>query len=263
MSSSIGGGWPLATGVGDWRQLQELEKSSTTKIAICHQFRWHETFRKCQDALKSGELGDVLFLDISAGMNVSGQGTHVLNYGFFLNNESPVTDVFAAASGVEGMTGSHPGPDSTAGYLKYKNGVRGLWNSGPTSPRCGDPGTDYQHVRLAAFAEHGRVLWEEFGKWEIVGQNGSDHGDFGGAEAWGKANLRAQATFHNAMFDWIEDDANIPGTNLKQSLHEWEVILALYLSALDRKPISLEAFDPPADLFDRLKSSLAGQECKQ
>ena len=247
---------PLATGVEDWHQLQELEASSGTKIAVCHQFRWHETLAKCQNALKSGDLGDVLFLDISAGMNVSGQGTHVLNYGFSLNGESPVTDVFAAASGGEGMTGYHPGPDSTAGYLKYQNGVRGLWNNGPTSPRCGDPATDYQHVRLAAYAERGRVLWEEFGKWEIVGPDGTQTGTFGGSEAWVEGNLRAQAAFHNAIFDWIEDDTCIPGTNLKQSLHEWEVILALYLSALDRKPVALDRFDPPAHLFDRLKSAL-------
>ena len=247
---------PLATGVVDWRQLQALSIDTATKIAVCHQFRWHENFVKCQDALKSGELGKVIFLDISAGMNVSGQGTHVLNYGFSLNGESPIADVFAAASGVEGMTGYHPGPDDTAGYLSYKNGVRGLWNNGPTSPRCGDPATDYQHVRLAAYAERGRVLWEEFGKWEIVGPNGTQSGDFGGSDTWLMSNLKAQAAFHNAMFDWMEDDTKIAGTHLKQSLHEWEAILALYSSALDRRPVVLEGFSPPNDLFDRLNAAL-------
>lgn len=247
---------PLATSVEDWRQLLQLERTSDTRIAVCHQFRWHRDFVKCQDALKSGDLGNVLFLDISAGMNVSGQGTHVLNYGFSLNGESPVTDVFATASGAEGMTGYHPAPDNTAGYLRYENDVRGLWNNGATAPRCGDPTTEYQHVRLAAYAERGRVLWEEFGKWEIVGPEGTESGSFGGADAWMENNLRAQAVFHNAMFDWIENDSAIPGTHLKQSLHEWEVILALYLSSLERRPVSLEGFDPPVDLFDRLKSAL-------
>lgn len=249
---------PLATGVKDWRELQALEGKAETKIAVCHQFRWHVDFMKCQDALKRGELGKVLFLDISAGMNVSGQGTHVLNYGFSLNGESPVTEVFATAHGDEGMTGYHPGPDTTVGYLKYENGVRGLWNNGETAPMCGDPETTYQHVRLAAYAERGRVLWEEFGKWEIVGTGIDDSGDFGGRETWMDNNLRAQATFHNAMFDWMEDGKKVPGTNLRQSLHEWEVILALYLSALERRPISLSTFDPPVDLFNRLKAALGG-----
>ena len=247
---------PLATGVEDWHELQAIEKSGKTKIAVCHQFRWHEQFVKCQEALTSGELGEVLFLDISAGMNISGQGTHVLNYGFSLNNESPVVRVFGAAFGAEGMAGYHPGPDTTAGYLLYKNGVRGFWNNGSTAPQCGDPNTEYQHVRLAAYAEKGRVLWEEFGKWEISSPRGVESGTFGGNDTWLDANLRAQARFHNAMFDWIEDDTKIPGTNLLQSLHEWEVVLALYASALDRKPVELDGFDPPPDLFSRLKIAL-------
>ena len=249
---------PLATGVEDWHQLQEIEKAGKTKIAVCHQFRWHSDFIKCQEALKSGKLGKVLFLDISAGMNVSGQGTHVLNYGFSLNDESPILEVFGAAFGAEGMSGYHPGPDTTAGYLSYENGVRGFWNNGVTAPRCGDPETDYQHVRLAAYAEKGRVLWQEFGIWEIASEEGIQTGTFGGRDTWVENNLKAQATFHNAMFDWIADSSKIPGTNFKQSLHEWEVILALYASALERRPISLATFDPPGDLFDRLKKALAG-----
>lgn len=247
---------PLATGVEDWHELQDIEKSGKTKIAVCHQFRWHSDFMKCQAALNSGKLGKVLFLDISAGMNISGQGTHVLNYGFSLNGESPVVEVFAAANGAEGMTGFHPGPDTTIGYLKYANGVRGFWNNGYSSPKTGDPSTDWQHVRLAAYAEKGRVLWEEFRNWEIVSSEGTESGNFGSQDAWVESNLKAQAAFHNAMFGWIEDETKIPGSNFKQSLHEWEVILALYASSLERKPIKLEKFDPPIDLFDRLKAAL-------
>lgn len=247
---------PLATGVEDWLQMIELERSSKTKIAICHQFRWYEDFVKCQNAVKGGKLGKVLFLDISAGMNISGQGTHVLNYGFSLNGESPVVEVFGAANGAEGMEGYHPGPDTTVGYLTYSNGVRGLWNNGFTAPKTGDPSTTYQHVRLAAYAEKGRVLWEEFGNWEIVSGEGVESGGFGNRETWIEKNLRAQADFHRAVIDWIDGGAKIPGSNFKQSLHEWKVVLALYSSALERRPIKLDDFDPPADLFERLREAL-------
>jgi len=66
----------------------------------------------------------------------------------------------------------------------------------------------------------------------------------------------AQAEFHKTMFAWLEDDTRVPGTNLKQSLHEWKVVLALYASALYRKPIDIASFDPPLDLFDQLISVL-------
>ena len=75
-------------------------------------------------------------------------------------------------------------------------------------------------------------------------------------EEWWSNNLVAQAAFHHAMIDWIEDDTKVPGTNLRQSLHEWAVVLALYQSAIERRPIEMAKFDPPEDLFAQLESLL-------
>ena len=157
------------------------------------------------------------------------------------------------------MKGYHPGPDTTAGYMTFENGVRALWNNGPTAPMVGDPETDWQHVRLAGYAEKGRVLWEEFGKWEIVTDGSIETGDFGSSETWHEQNLDAQAAFHQAMFTWVEDDSKPVGTNFRQSLHEWKTVLALYYSSLIRKPVDIQEFDPPEDLFDRLRDALGSQ----
>ncbi len=246
---------PVAVGIGDWHELQDLA-DSPTKFAVCHQFRWQKDLVACRAALQSGQLGAVRFLDFSAGMNVSGQGTHILNYAMSLNNESPVTHVFGAAAGTQGMSGGHPAPDDTIGYLTFANGVRGLWNNGPTAPRCGDASTEWQHVRVAAYAARGSVSYEEFGRWEIAGPDGVQSGDFGGMETWKANNLLAQAAFHRAMFDWLETGA-APGTNLRQSLHEWHVVLALYASALERRPIEIEIFSPDAALFEHLRAALS------
>ena len=246
---------PLAVGVPDWRTLCTLAERTSTKIAVCHQFRWHTDFTRCREALASGRLGRLLFLDISAGMNISGQGTHLLNYGFALNGDSPAVRVFGYASGADGMQGYHPGPDTTEGYLVFENGVRALWNNGTTAPKTGDPATDWQHVRLAAYAEEGRVLWEEFGKWEIVRGSGIESGDFGNRDIWLERNLGAQAAFHRAMLAWADGSGPPAGTNLSQSLHEWKTVLALYYSALVREPVEIGPFDPPDDLFEQLKAA--------
>ncbi len=230
-------------------------KRSKTKFAVCHQVRWHPYLMPCQDALRSGRLGRVRFLDISAGMNIAGQGTHTLNYGMSLVGDVPVTRVFGNAHGWDAADPGHPGPATTEAYLTFADGGRGLWTSGFTSPRCGDPQTTWQHVRVAAYADNGRVLYEEFGKWEIVGPDGEERGDFGGMDTWRANNLLAQAGFHRAMFDWLEDERRAPGTNLRQSLHEWAVVLALYQSALERRPVELADFDPPDDLVERFRAT--------
>ena len=249
---------PIASNVADWRSLIELEAVSKTKFAVCHQFRWQTDVMRCQDAVNSGLLGKALFLDISSGMNIAGQGTHTLNYGRSLIGDARVVEIFAGANGWDIEDIGHPAPTSTEAYLTFDNGVRGLWTSGPVSPRCGDITTTWQHVRMAAYAEKGRILFEEFGKWEIVSPAGKvcgDNGEFGG---WQKSNQIAQANFHRAMFDWLEDDAKIPGTNLEASLHEWAVVLALYQSALERKPIKMAGFASPDNLITLVKNMGAG-----
>ena len=57
------------------------------------------------------------------------------------------------------------------------------------------------------------------------------------------------------MFDWLEDERRAPGTNLRQSLHEWAVVLALYQSALERRPVELTDFDPPDELVERFRTA--------
>ena len=244
---------PVALGVEDWEELTLLEAVSKTKFAVCHQLRWQEDLVKCREALRSGKLGAIKLLDMSAGMNLHGQGTHTLDYGMSLNCDYPVTHVFANASGWDSNDLQHPAPLATEAVLTFSNNVRALWTSGSISPKCGDPTTIWQHVRVAAYAEKGRTLYEEFAGWEIVSQDSYESGDFGGMDKWKEKNIKAQAMFHKSMFEWIEK-GTIPGTNLNQTLHEWLVVLAVYQSALDRKIIEMENFKPNKDLIKRLKA---------
>src|SRR5512133_2329032 len=88
---------PLATGVRDWRALKALSQTTRTKFALCHQLRWQTHLVQCQQALRDPAMGEVRFLDLSAGMNIAGQGTHTLNYGMSLVGDSPVVRVFGTA----------------------------------------------------------------------------------------------------------------------------------------------------------------------
>jgi len=246
---------PVACEVKDWKQLCDLEAKTKTKFAVCHQMRWQEDLVRCREALNSGKLGEVLFLDFSSGMNVSGQGTHILDYAMSLNRDGRVVRVFGASSGAEEMRSVHPGPDSTVAEVVFENGVRGLWHCGPTTPRAGDPETTWQHIRISAYAQRGRVLWEEFARWEIVGPDWIDNGRQD-MEKWSAGNDGAQAGLINAMFDWVEDDSHPAGTNLELALHQWKAVLALYASSLWRRPVELSSFDPPDDLYDQLAGAL-------
>ena len=247
---------PVTAGIADYRSLIKLEENSKTKFAVSHQFRWQKDLVKCQSALNSGRLGNILFMETSCGMNISNQGTHILNYVLSLNNDSPVKMVFGNSSYMSNSDPTHPAPDHTEGYLIFENGVRALWNAGPTAPMIGDPSTTYKHCRMAAYASKGRVLYEEFGKWEIVSDEGTEQGHVGDRQSWIDTNLVAQSKLTQACLDWMRDDSRVPGTNLKQSLHEFKVVLALYASSLEHRPIEIESFDPSLDLLEQLSIDL-------
>ena len=248
---------PIALGAADWRRLCELEKSSPTRFAVCHQTRWNPHLETCRRAVRSGELGRPLFLHLSAGMNIAGQGTHTLNYGLSLIGDPDVTAVFGNACGWDIRDTSHPAPETTVACLTLAGGVQALWTTGRVSPRCGDPNTAHQHVRAGACCEHGRVEWQQFGRWEVVRDGRVEAGRcYTDGQQFAANWIQEQAAFHRAMFDWLEDDSRPAGTNLGRSLHEWAVVLALYQSALARRPIEMVSFDPPDDLVDRYRRSL-------
>jgi len=112
-------------------------------------------------------------------------------------------------------------------------------------------------VRVAGYADRGRVLYEEFGKWEIVSPSGVQGGDYGGMQNWEKENVRSQSGFHKAMLNWLENPQQVPGTNLEISLYEWKVVLAMYTSALERRPVDLAGFEPDDELFHMLEKHFA------
>jgi predicted dehydrogenase len=246
---------PIACQVADWRALCELEARTQTRFAVGQQFRYHPNLTRCREALRSGELGRVLFLDFTAGMNVSGQGTHIIDWAMSLNDDAPVVRVFGAASGAQGMADSHPAPDGTAAQVLFANGVTGLWVNGLTAPRVGDRPETWAHCRVAAYAERGRTLYEEFGKWEIVSADGQIQSGAPSAEEILESNHAAQAGLTDSMFEWLEDDAKPSGTSLARALHQWHVVLGLYAGALRRKPVDIP-FDPPDDLFSLLHDAL-------
>lgn len=248
---------PIALEVDDWRKLVDLEAQSQTRFAVGAQFRYHPDLTNCRSALQSGRLGKVHFLDCSAVGTICDQGVHVLDWAMSLNEDSAVTRVFGLASGANNLDHPvHPSPDTTVTQLKFANGVYGLWNLGHTAPRVMADEIYYKHCRVAAYAEGGHVLYEEFGKWEIFSGDTVRHGHVED-RGWREGNHQAQANLTAAALDWLEDDTCIPGTSLKRSLEQWNVILGLYASTIWHAPVDLP-FKPPDDLWMQLNNLLAG-----
>ena len=247
---------PIATEARDWRALVVLEAKSATKFGVGAQVRYHPSLSRCREAVTSGKIGKVRFVDASAVGTICDQGVHVIDWTMSLIGDSPLVKVFGAASGDANLAHPmHPSPDTTAAKLSFANGVRALWNLGETAPRVLDDPAYYKHCRVVAYGDQGHVLYEEFGRWEIVspGEKLWGHADDLG---WAEGNDQAQAALTDAMFGWLEDDTQPVATNLERSLAQWNAVLGLYASTIWRRPVALP-FDPPDSLWEQLGAALA------
>lgn len=249
---------PIACGVEDWQKLCQLEASSETKFGVGKQFRWHPRLLDCRQALRSGDLGDLLWINFFARMNLSAQGTHMIDWAMSLNDDSPVTQVFGNISGVGGFDSPYPAPDASVAQVMFANGVYGLWSTGFTAPEIIDGSEIYKHTHVTGYAERGHVIFEEFGRWSIFAPGDSRGGKIS-FEDRNRYNDVAQANLTNAMFQWIENDTKPVETNLKIALHQWNAVLGLYASAIYRQPIDIP-FEPADDLLLQLQTTLKKQK---
>ena len=250
---------PIATEVRDWQALVGLLSQTATKIGVNAQFRYHPDLTRCREALRSGELGDVRLLEATAGGTICDQGVHVIDWAMSLIGDDEPVWIFGATAGVEDMAHQmHPSPSLAIGEVRFGGGARALWHLGRTAPRVLQDPAYYKHCRVAAYADCGHVLYEEFGRWEIVGRRGSISGHVED-RGWEEGNHLAQAALTEAMFTWLEDDKKPVGTCLNRALIQWNTVLGLYASTVWRRPVELP-FDPPDDLWERLKQTLSGEE---
>lgn len=247
---------PVATEARDWKVLVDLSRRTSTKFAVGAQFRYHPDLVRCRLALESGRLGRLRTLEFSAVGVICDQGVHGLDWAMALNQDSPPVRVFGTVSGSQNLHHPmHPSPDTSIGQIVFQNGVTGYWTNGYFARRVIDDPAYYKHGRVAAYAEKGHVLYEEFGKWEVCSYKTLLQGE---AEdiGWLYGNHLAQANLTDSMFTWLDGGPPV-GTNLERSLIQWNAVLGLYASAAWKQPVDLP-FDPPDNLWQQLVNHLGG-----
>ena len=244
---------PLAIQGEDFLAIRDFAASKPrVKIAINHQLQFHPRRQHLQRLVADGAIGDLRFIEASSGMNLAYQGTHSLQAIGAFNPARPTT-VFGQVAGAQGLQPNakqHYAPDQSLAAVEYSNGVQATLRCGENAPRVPRGGPIYQHKRIALYGARGYVHWTMWG-WEtlIDGQYDS------GAHQYPDEDVLGQAAMTDAMFDWLEDDRAVHPLNLDAAMVDFNVILALYTSALTHQVVELP-FEPPAGLVERLRAAL-------
>ena len=245
---------PLAIQGEDYAALRDFAaRKPKIKVAINHQLQFHPRRQQLQRLVADGAIGELRFVEASSGMNLAYQGTHSLQAIGAFNPARPTT-VFGQVAGANGLQPNekqHYAPDQSLAAVEYDNGVQASLRCGENAPRVPGGSPIWQHKRIAVYGMNGYVHWTMWG-WETFINNVYD----GGEHAYPDEDVLGQAAMCDAMFEWLEDGEKVHPLNLDAALVDFNVILALYASALNHRVVELP-YEPEPDLVAKLRRGLA------
>jgi predicted dehydrogenase len=241
---------PIALQGEDWKQLVELASWSTTKFVVNTQLRFHRRNLALQQQVAGGRIGEVRFVDASAGSTILDQGVHLLDLAHWYGGSANPSRVVAQVFGVAALSDVEASPDGSMMLVEFDNGVRTQITTGHTAPRISIGTPFYRHKRIAIFGTRGFVHWTMVG-WESFTDGGYAHG----AHDYEHEDDRAQAALTDSAFGLVDPDAEPHPTRLELSLVQFNSILGAYMSALSREPVDLPC-DPPDGLIESLRLAL-------
>ena len=174
---------PLAIDGEDFAAMRDwASRAPSVKIAVNHQLHFQPRRALLQERVMDGAIGEVRFIDASAGLNLAYQGTHALQAIGAFHPAGVPHSVFAQLSGAEGLSATprqHLAPDRCLASIDFDDGVTARLQCGPQAPRVGRDGM-HTHKRIAVYGTRGFVHWWMWG-WEMsvdgVVESGDDGGD--------------------------------------------------------------------------------------
>lgn len=248
---------PVAVQGEDYVEIVRLARQCATRIAVNHQLHFQPRRQLLQQLVADGGIGEPMFIEASAGMNLAFQGTHALQAIGAFNPRGIPASVFGQVAGDDGLgdtPGRHYAPDHCLASILYDNGVRAQLACGAHAPQVGREGI-HTHKRVAVHGTRGFVHWTMWG-WQV----GRDGRLDGGQHEYPDEDILGQAGLTESMFDWIEagDGAEHP-LELANALVDFNIILGLYISAMTHAPVALPV-SPAPDLIEVLRWRLGGSE---
>ena len=242
---------PIALWGEDWKQLDQLSKTTQTKFCVNTQLHFHKQNMELKQLVADGAIGEVRFLDCSARSTPLDQGVHVLELAHSYTGFSPIVNVFGQVSGAGQIESRQPSPEMCVAGINFESGATARMMCGACAPIASDNEARYRHKRCAVYGTEGFIHWTMYG-WEHNTKDGAyERGD----HDYGAEDDQAQARLTEAVFDWLEGGAVHP-THLERSLTQFNAILGIYASALEHRPVDLP-LDPPDGLCEAMKERLS------
>jgi predicted dehydrogenase len=233
---------PMATNMTEALAMRDLLRSAGVKSVQSHQRKYNVQFRKVKEIIDSGALGRIHTVYATATGWMMHMATHLADYLRFFNGESDVEYVIGQADGIEKMTDNHPSPDYLGGFIQFKNGVRGILETGSLAPDVPEVEYWWRKVRIGAQGTEGFAECFVGGGWRAVTKDGISGSDEGTWDA-----SHEQDPYIEDIALWLDGKKTHPCDG-EGGFKDAEIMCGLMRSAVERRRIDFPLGPGPNEL---------------
>lgn len=162
---------------------------------------------------------------------------------------------------------AHPSPEYILGEIKLKNGVRANIQCGYFSQPHSLHQADYETMnfdfdfwtdcRLTVYSNTGYAWAECNGKWGAFTSQTNSKAESGKCGGFLDEGSSSQILYATEFTDWMDDDKKIHSCTINQAYEGYQILEAIYMSALDKQRVDLPLVLPlNKDLLVRMKTEL-------
>lgn len=227
---------------------QALERSGARAV-ISHQHRYGGHYRKVEEIVASGAIGQVHTVYGTATGWAAHMLSHLVEYTSWFNGYEPAEWVMGQAAGRGKLADSHASPDYVAGVVHFRNGVRGIYDCGAGAPDVAEVPYWWRKCRIGALGTDGFAEVHTGSGWRAVTRDGAQSGP-GGMDY-----DHDMAPYVQQMADWLDDEAKPHPLRFERAFHGLQIVSALYRSAIEGGQIPLP-LTTGMDEIEGLKSKL-------
>lgn len=242
---------PIALSTSESLKIMALVRKAGVKTVVSHQHRYGVHYRKVKEIIASGAIGRVHTVYGHATGWMMHMMTHMIDYCMWFNDYVDAEWVMGQASGKGKFSDIHSSPDYIAGFIHFKNGVRGIVETGAGAPDV--PEVDYwwRKCRIGAQGTEGFAEVLTGGGWRAITRDSK--GVISGEGCMNYDN--DMPPYIEDMAAWLDDDKAVHPCNGEHAYKGFEIMTGLCRSVVERGQVALPLGDGPAEL-DALANAL-------
>jgi len=247
---------PMATSLRDAREMTRICEAEGIKAVVSHQQKYLTSLQRLKAAVDSGAIGEVDQINFSAASNMSGIGTHFMDYAMWVNGGRRVKWAVGHIHGKKGLStwGHHPAADYVMGQAEFEGGVRLFLECGTSSRRRMAANRGSFDNRLSVYGTEGFAWAETDGAFCICSGGVTERGQ---DASFLEQERNLQTLYFKDLADWLDDGSKAHPCNIGISYHGYEVLEGICVSSLERRPVEFPV-DPEAmpDVLEKIAELL-------